>query len=98
MLVIHLVGTTADVATRAAWCALEVKRIVDGATIAISALEPALGPLADAGTQLLATTAIAAIFGRSERNTIAIDASLAPHLAERFVVAGDPPRLRHARP
>jgi hypothetical protein len=97
MLVIHLAGASTDVATRAAWCALEVKRIVVGATIAITALEPALGAIADAGTQLLASASLAAIFGRSERDTITIDASLAPHLAERFVLAGDPPRLSHAR-
>jgi hypothetical protein len=94
-----VVGAPADVAQRAARCALAIRRVLSGWMIVMSPLEQELAVVADTGTQLLATSAIAMIFRKLAAGTIVIDPSLVPWLEADFELDRTrPPKLIATRP
>jgi serine/threonine protein kinase len=98
-IVAHLVGPDRDAAFRAAMVALEMRKILPQWSIVISSVTPDVEAAADAGTQLLTSAAMAAIF-KKRNDHITVDASTATLLSAEFeiVQAGrDDPQLVRKR-
>ncbi len=82
----HVVGSARDAAVRAAMFALAMRGVLGGWSIVISSIKPDLEAAADAGTQLLTSAALAAIF-KKRHDHITVDARTATLLSGEFEIA-----------